>query len=562
MIFKSKSQKILKSTEEKKAKNKERILLILSGALLGISFPPFPFPFTLLMFVGLVPYLKVIENKQTLIDINRSTYLMAFVFSLITIYWVGSWQKESDPFLMISGGLLLFVNPAQLLIPSTLYYFTKKLFKKNIALFIFPIFWVTYEFVTMITEIRFPWMTLGSGLALFNKFIQAADIIGSLGLSLIVIFINVFFYKAFINYKSSKKKFYQNFSISVLIFLIVISYGFYRTSSFVQSGKVIKAGLIQPNINPWDKWSTGDLKTLLNLYLGLSKKAINDGAEILIWPETAMPVYLMSGRYQSTVDSIYSFLWQNNIYLLTGMPDLIYYKKDNHPDDAKYSESGDFYYATYNAILLLSPHTSAIQRHGKTKLVPFGEKVPYADKLPFLGSLIKWGVGITGWNVGHDTTVFRLPFPKPKNGIITYSGKDSLYINGLVCYESVFPDFVAQFVDKGAQMIAVVTNDSWYGKLSGPYQHKEYAALRAVENRRSVVRAANGGISCIINPLGISETQSKMFEKTFIVGNVDIEDVKTFYTKNPLIIPILSSAFSIWILGIFILKKIKDRFKL
>ena len=562
MIFKSKSQKILKSTEEKKAKNKERILLILSGALLGISFPPFPFPFTLLMFVGLVPYLKVIENKQTLIDINRSTYLMAFVFSLITIYWVGSWQKESDPFLMISGGLLLFVNPAQLLIPSTLYYFTKKLFKKNIALFIFPIFWVTYEFVTMITEIRFPWMTLGSGLALFNKFIQAADIIGSLGLSLIVIFINVFFYKAFINYKSSKKKFYQNFSISVLIFLIVISYGFYRTSSFVQSGKVIKAGLIQPNINPWDKWSTGDLKTLLNLYLGLSKKAINDGAEILIWPETAMPVYLMSGRYQSTVDSIYSFLWQNNIYLLTGMPDLIYYKKDNHPDDAKYSESGDFYYATYNAILLLSPHTSAIQRYGKTKLVPFGEKVPYADKLPFLGSLIKWGVGITGWNVGHDTTVFRLPFPKPKNGIITYSGKDSLYINGLVCYESVFPDFVAQFVDKGAQMIAVVTNDSWYGKLSGPYQHKEYAALRAVENRRSVVRAANGGISCIINPLGISETQSKMFEKTFIVGNVDIEDVKTFYTKNPLIIPILSSAFSIWILGIFILKKIKDRFKL
>ena len=266
-----------------------------------------------------------------------------------------------------------------------------------------------------------------------------------------------------------------------------------------------------------------------------------------------MPVYLMSGRYQSTVDSIYSFLWQNNIYLLTGMPDLIYYKKDNHPDDAKYSESGD---------LLLSPHTSAIQRYGKTKLVPFGEKVPYADKLPFLGSLIKWGVGITGWNVGHDTTVFRLPFPKPKNGIITYSGKDSLYINGLVCYESVFPDFVAQFVDKGAQMIAVVTNDSWYGKLSGPYQHKEYAALRAVENRRSVVRAANGGISCIINPLGISETQSKMFEKTFIVGNVDIEDVKTFYTKNPLIIPILSSAFSIWILGIFILKKIKDRFKL
>ncbi len=529
---------------------------------MGISFPPFPFPFTLLMFVGLVPYLKVMEKKETLLDINRSTYLMAFVFSLITIYWIGSWQKESDPFLMISGALLLFVNPAQLLIPSTLYYFTKRLFKRNIALYVFPLFWVTYEYLTMITEIRFPWITLGSGLALFNKFIQAADIVGSLGLSLFVIFINVFFYKAFINYKTSRKKSYQNFSVSVVILLIIISYGFYRTSSFTQSGKKVRVGLIQPNINPWDKWSTGDLSTFLDLYFGLSKKAIDDGAEILFWPETAMPVYLMSGRYQSTVDSIYSFLWQNNIYLLTGMPDLIYYDKTNHPDDAKYSERGDYYYATYNAILLLSPLTSAIQRYGKAMLVPFGEKVPYADKLPFLGSLIKWGVGITGWNVGHDTTIFSLPFPEKKNNLITYSNKDLLYINGIVCYESVFPDFVARFVNKGAQMIAIVTNDSWYGKLSGPYQHKEYAALRAVENRRSVVRAANGGISCIINPLGITKTQSKMFEKTFIVGDVDLENTKTFYTRNPLLVPILCSAFSIWIVGIFIMKKIKTKFNL
>jgi apolipoprotein N-acyltransferase len=559
LIFKSREKR---SPEEKKAKNKERFLLILSGILLGISFPPVPFPFTLFMFVGLIPYLKVIESKQSLIDINRSTYLMAFVFSTITIYWVGSWQKEADTFLMISGGLLLFVNPVQLLIPSTLYYFTKRLFKVNAALFLFPLFWVTYEYFTMITEIRFPWMTLGSGVALFNDFIQAADIVGSLGLSFIVIFINIFFYKAFINYKTSKKKFYFNFSLSILIFLTIISYGFYRKSSFELSKKKVLVGIIQPNINPWDKWATGDLNKFLDLYLDLSEKAIEKGAEILIWPETAMPVYLMSGGYSSIVDSIYRFLRQKNIYLLTGMPDLIYYDKSNFPDDAKYNENGGFYYATYNAILFLSPHSWKIQRYGKTKLVPFGEKVPYADKIPFLGSLIKWGVGISGWNVGHDTTVFSLPFPERENYIITYSRKDSLYINGLVCYESVFPDFVAQFVNRGAQMIVVVTNDSWYGKLSGPYQHKEYAALRAVENRRSVVRAANGGISCIINPLGITETQSEMFEKTYVTGNVSIENEKTFFTRNPLIIPILSSTFSIWILGLFILKKIKDKLKL
>src|SRR5690606_35507722 len=164
-----------KSPEEKKKKNKERLLLILSGVLLGVSFPPVPFPFTLPMFFALVPFFKIIESKERLLDINRVTYLMAFFFSAVTIYWVGSWQPESDTFLMISGALLLFVNPAQLLIPSTLYYFAKKLFKRNFALYTFPLFWVTYEYITMITEIRFPWMTLGSGLALFNDFISSEE---------------------------------------------------------------------------------------------------------------------------------------------------------------------------------------------------------------------------------------------------------------------------------------------------------------------------------------------------------------------------------------------------
>ena len=560
-MFKSKNKET-KSPEEKKAKNKERLLLILSGIMMGVSFPPVPFPFTLLMFIGLIPYLKIIETKERLLDINRSTYLMAFVFSAITIYWVGSWQKEADTFLMISGILLFFVNPAHLLIFSTLYYFTKKLFKKNIALYVFPLFWVTYEYITMITEFRFPWITLGSGLAFINDFIQAADIVGSLGLSLIVIYINIFLYKAYIHYKVSKRKFYLNLSTAILIFIIVLVYGFISKSSYNMPEKKIRVGLIQPNINPWDKWSTGDLNSFLNLYLDLSKQAVEDGAKLLIWPETAMPVYLMSGGHQSIVDSIYRFLEQNNVYLLTGMPDLQYHNKNNFPNDAKYNENGDFYYTTYNAILLLSPHSREIQRYGKTKLVPFGEKVPYADKITFLGSLMKWEVGLSGWNVGQDTTVFSIPFPETNNNVITYSEKDTLHINGLVCYESIFPDFVSQFVYKGAEMIAVVTNDSWYGKLSGPYQHKEYAALRAVENRRSVVRAANGGISCIINPLGITETESEMFVKTFIVGDVVIEDEETFFTNNPLIIPILSSAFSIWIFGLFILKKIKDKFKL
>jgi len=142
------------------------------------------------------------------------------------------------------------------------------------------------------------------------------------------------------------------------------------------------------------------------------------------------------------------------------------------------------------------------------------------------------------------------------------SAGDSLYLNGLVCYESIYPNLVAAFIQKGAGMIAVVTNDSWYGNSSGPYQHKEMSVLRAVENRRSVVRAANGGVSTIIDPLGRTKRETKMFTKTFLTGNVVIQEDETFFTKHPVIIPLLSSLFSLWVFGIFILKKMKDKFNL
>ena len=192
------------------------------------------------------------------------------------------------------------------------------------------------------------------------------------------------------------------------------------------------------------------------------------------------------------------------------------------------------------------------------KLVPFGERVPFVDALPFLGKIIKWGVGLSGWNVGKDTTIFYLPIKDASSDI----NNDTIKVGGLVCYESIYPTFVSQFVKRDADFIAVLTNDSWYGNLSGPYQHKEFGALRAVENRRTVVRAANGGISCIINPLGQTEVQTKMFTKSYIVGDVILDESESFFTNNSLLIPILCSAFSIWIIGIYVLLKMKIKFNL
>ena len=551
--------KVHLSREQKKNKNKERLLLASSGILLGLAFPPVPFPFTILMLVALVPYFQIIEQKKGLGEINRATYFTFWFFNLITLYWVGSWQPTADPFLMISGVVLVFFNPILFLIPSTLYYFSKKILPYPSVIFLFPFFWVTYEYIYMLTDASFPWLTLGSGVARFLSFIQIADIIGAVGLSFVIILINILIYKSLKKLKEKKIIFSAELISLIILICFILIYGNYKLYNFKLSNETVKVGLIQPNIDPWKKWESGNIDQLTNLYFGLSQKAIDKGAQLIIWPETALPVFLKSAMYHSTLSSIFNYLDSNNVTLLTGIPDIIYYDKGTKmPSDVKYSEAGDFYYTTYNGVYMLSPHSKHIQRYGKMKLVPFGERVPFVDQLPFLGDLIKWGVGITGWNVGKDTVVFKMKLRDKNN----FNSDDTLKINALVCYESLYPYFVSEFVRRGADLISVVTNDSWYGNLSGPYQHEEIAALRAVENRKSVVRAANGGISCIIDPLGRIIRQTKMLTKDYIVGDVIIQKDETFFTKNPYIVPVICCVISVWIAGMFFIKKLKVKFKL
>jgi apolipoprotein N-acyltransferase len=550
-----KKYRTLKTAEEKRKLRKERLLLILSGIILGVSFPPFPFPFTILIFAGFIPYLFVLEGKKSLAEINRATYLMSFVFCVVTVYWVGSWQSEADPFLMMGGGAMLLALPAVMIIPSTLFYLTGKVFNKTIAFWLIPVFWVTGEYLLTLTDLKFPWLVLGQGLAKFTTYIQAADIIGAFGLSLSVLYINLLLYKTVIKIKEGKI-FSKYLIIAVSVFLIFIIYGVVKISTFNSSQKEVTVGIIQPNLNPWEKWKQNNLQDLVNNYLKLSQQAVEKGADIIIWPETALPVYLLESSYRSEVESIYSFLEKNNVSLLTGMPHIKYFiDSSKAPADAKFSKAGNYYYATYNSILLLEPATREYQQYGKMHLVPLGEHVPFVEQLSFLGDLIKWGVGISGWNVGKDTLVF-------KSSVEINNTVQEVNICGLVCYESIFPLFAPNFVQRNADFIAVVTNDSWYGNSSGPYQHKDYAVLRAVENRRAVIRSANGGISCIINPLGEIVAETDMFKTEVLVGNVPLMKELTFYTNNPSIITTTISVISVWIVGLNILLFIKIKLKM
>lgn len=547
--------------EEKTEKRKDFLLLTLSGLLLALAFPPISFHF--LVFVGLIPYFIVLEKRETLAEINRATYFMAFVFSLLTVYWVGGFTVGKDYFLMLSGFVLLFFNPILFLIGSTLFYFALKAFSRKVAMLLFPFFWVCYEYCYSLTDFQFPWLTLGNSQTKFLHFIQIADVLGVYGLSLIIVFINLFFFISYRHYLK-KSNYKLPFTIALLLFILPIIYGVFKVNSFKESKKKIRVGLIQPNLDPYEKWSGGNLSEITGMYLSLSREAVSKKAELIIWPETALPVYLLSDQYLENLDSIRNFVGSSKTSLLTGMPNFIsYFENDKAPIDAKYSEAGKFYYTNYNAILLFNPGNTRIQTYGKMKLVPFGEHTPFADQLPFLGDLIKWGVGLGGWNIGRDTSNFKLGITNYELGNTQPTNNQPLTtnINAVVCYESIFPELIAAFAQRGSEMIAVVTNDSWYGNTSGPYQHKEISVLRAVENRRSVVRAANGGISCIINPLGVTVANTKMYTKDVLVGDVSLYNEKTFYTLHPFIVPVTSSVLSLWVIGIFVLLKLKSKFK-
>jgi apolipoprotein N-acyltransferase len=243
--------------------------------------------------------------------------------------------------------------------------------------------------------------------------------------------------------------------------------------------------------------------------------------DLVVWPETAVPFYLLLPYNRIYLDQIKHQVDSLGIHILTGVPDIVeYHQGDVIPKSSKTSRSGQRY-DTFNSSMLFSPGNVVIQKYAKMQLVPFAERVPFSEALSFLNAM-QWNFGLGGWNYGTQATVFRFG---------TASGHDIRFSN-LICYESVFPGFVADFVKNGAQFLTVITNDSWWGNTSGAYQHKQIAVLRAVENRRWVVQCANGGISCFIDPFGHILRPTAMYAEATVSGSIEPRTELTFYSQH------------------------------
>lgn len=499
-------------------------LLVLSGLMLAFAFPPFPSG--ILAAFAFVPLFIVFEEIATLGKAFRSSYITFFVFNLFAVWWVSGMVHGKDPYLMVAGASLVLGHPLFMFIPMAAFTIVRKHLGFKVSIFAFPFLWTAFEYLHSITQFAFPWLLLGNTQTYDLASIQFASVTGVYGVSFWLLWINVI---AYVLYAKLALKEWRPLSpqsvaaalVIIMVYFLPKIYGqaVLEQTDVLTEGKPLKIGIAQPNIDPFEKWEQNRDKQLAILQ-ELLKEIAERKVDFVMWPETAIPFYVLSSQHYDVLERLRGEIDSLNVALFTGIPDVVYYSQDEKiPQSSKVIAATGQRYDTFNGSMLLQPHITEIQKYAKIILVPFAERVPYAELFSF-STALQWNVGLGGWGIGTDTTVFRLHL----------LDSTEVRFSNLICYESIYPGFVANFVRRGAEFLTIITNDSWWGNTFGPYQHQQFAVFRAIENRRWIARCANGGISCFVDPFGNVIQPTSMFTKTTVVGEIKAKGDLTFYS--------------------------------
>lgn len=500
-----------------------RFFALLSGLLLGVSYPPMPTG--IIAAIAFVPLFIALRHVERYGAALRITYLAFVTLNAVTLYWTGGFTHGRDLYMMVAGVLLILVHPFFFYPPIAAWLFIRRRFGFRTSLFAFPFLWVAFEYLHASTEIGFPWLTIGNTQSYDQMLIQIVSFTGVYGLSFWLLWLNVL---AFLLYDGllarrwrpiSRESFAMLGAIALLYVVPKLYGAAVLRNNQDRVRRAVSVGVVQPDIDPFEKWegnAAKQLATLQSLTASMAAKPV----DLALWPETAVPFYVLSPLNRPTFESIRAQVDSLRINLLTGIPDIRSYPNgEPYPRSSKVSRDGTRY-DTFNGSMLLQPHDPDIQRYAKIILVPFAERVPFSETLSFLNAM-QWNFGLGGWGIGTDTTVFHL----------RTAGDGTVRFSNMICYESMYPSLVAAFVRKGASFLTVITNDSWWGNTSGAYQHERAAVLRAVENRRWIVQCANGGISCVVDPFGSIVASTSMYERTTRIWTIEPLEEITPYTR-------------------------------
>ncbi len=497
--------------------------LIFGGSILGAAFPPSEFWF--LSLIGFLPLLWAMSAARRWQEVVRWSYIAFFFYHGVANWWIGSWQVEADPFLRLSGIVVWIVHPLFFTLPWLGWWIVRRTFGESIALWSLPWLWVAFEWLHSLGDLAYPWLSIGYMWLPWHTAAQVADVGGVWILSWFLLQLNVLLWLAARQMLQRRWKFAALYTGSAMLLLgFAWLYGHWRLQQLERhkAAKAVTVAIVQPNINPWKKWE--QLLPWQNIHLHLQLlQQLDTGlqrVDVAIWSETAIPFWITWDRYRAEFARLRRWIDSTGIAVLSGFPDLVFYDAPPTPS-AKPLKNTQQWYQTFNAALLLQPHQEVYQTYHKIHLTPFAEHVPYAEAFSFLQDWIQWGVGISSWGKGERQRVFQLQL---RSG-------EQIRMGPVICIESIFPDFVANLVRRGADAIVIITNDGWFQRTPGPQQHFEIARMRAIETRRTVLRCANTGISGIIAPDG--NVLAVMPEATagVLKRRVALPTVSSFYVR-------------------------------
>lgn len=474
-----------------------KIAPLLTPILLTIAFPN-P-QVSILAWIAFIPLFFIIDNSS-----KRKSFFLSYIAGIIffggTLYWLAYVTKLG--YLILIFYLALYFGLFGLL--GNLFLNRLRTSKFNILpSLLLPALWVSLEFARGSLFTGFPWAILGYTQYINPMIIQIADITGAYGVSFLIVMVNFVIYSSLSNLFIHRGR--ACLSMPCLIMACVIFYGYsvLKEDDF-KTG--LKLSAVQGNIEQFKKWDPYYRDYILDRYETLTKEAAKEKSDLIVWPETAVPGYLN----EEDIDTRLKKIIRN-----TGTPlfsGAVTYESMEEED------------CFFNSAVLFSSDGNIRKKYDKLHLVPFGEYVPFEQYLPFIRDFIDVSIG--DYTPGDEFTLFDI-------------SKDSARFKyaTLICFEDIFPDLVRRFVLGGADFLINITNDAWFGESNEQLQHTQASVFRAVENRVSILRAANTGFSCYINPKGIIEDSiyDKDTERMYVAGvkafEIKMSKKGSFYRK-------------------------------
>lgn len=525
------------------------ILAAISALLFSISWPTYGVPF--FIFFAFVPLLLMEQEISKFSKIKRKgwaifglTFFTFFIWNVITTGWLYYAKSPDGGNSLLAVAIPVLANSLLMSLTFQLYYWYKKVRGTYFGLVFFVVIWLSFERFHLTWEFTWPWLNLGNAFSEYPKIIQWYDTIGATGGSFWILLINVFAFYTLRIWEAGRKRqdLMKNLAILSAIILLPILISFYKYNSYEEKpvGKVTTA-LLQPELDPYNEKYTKDSLQILNELLTLAEQNSNAKIDFYIAPETAFPgrgSLSESGFNKSvSINIAKEFLAKHpKSILLTGASTHKFIFNENETANYSVKIQDGVWVNSYNSALQITPHQNVDVYH-KGKLVPGVEIFPYIRYLkPILGdAMLDFGGSNSSLGIDEERKVFKNKFNNAK-------------IAPIICYESIYGEFVTDYVKNGANLLAIITNDSWWENSEGHKQLLSYARLRAIETRREIVRAANSGISAHINARGDILEDTIYGDQTVLTVQANLLEEVSAYTK----IGDLISRIAIFILGFLI----------